>query len=173
MREETIGSEQIFNGRIINVRVDKVMLPNGRTSTREIVEHPGAVAIVAVTKEQELLFVKQYRKPVDEILLEIPAGKLEKGEDPAVCAARELAEETGYKPESLRFLYEFYTSAGFSNEKMYLYLAEGVTPAAANPDEDEFIEVEKVKLKDLPALLVSGRIRDAKSLIGVLHLLKR
>lgn len=116
-KEVTVNTNKIFEGKIINLRVDEVKLPNGKVTTREIVEHPGGVSIVAVNEEGKILLVKQYRKPAEESLLEIPAGKLEKGEDPLICAKRELLEETGYEASFIKHLITFYTTPGFSNEK--------------------------------------------------------
>jgi len=168
--EVTTGSEVIYQGKILNLRRDTVILPDGRSALREIVEHQGAVAVLAVTAAQEVLLVRQFRKPVEEALWELPAGKLEVGEEPAGCAKRELLEETGYTAANLTKLYEFYTTPGFSNEKMYLYLASGLTPGAAKPDADEFLNVKAFPLPELLAALRDGRIKDGKTIIGLLYL---
>ncbi|WP_034429000.1 NUDIX hydrolase, partial [Caldisalinibacter kiritimatiensis] len=118
--EKTMKSEKIYEGKILNLRIDTVELPDKKYTKREIVEHPRAVAIVPITAKGEIILVKQYRKPVEKELLEIPAGKLEVGEEPKTCAIRELKEETGVTANKLTYLFEFFTSPGFSNEKMYL-----------------------------------------------------
>ncbi|SHH08476.1 NUDIX hydrolase [Tepidibacter thalassicus] len=168
LEEKTMSSEKIYNGKIINLRVDTVELPEHKYQKREIVEHPGAVAILAVNENKEIIFVKQFRKAVEEILIEIPAGKLEKGEDPKECAIRELKEETGYEAENIEFLSLFYTSAGFSNEKMYLYLATGLKKGECCPDEDEYIEICEVKISKALDMIKKGEIKDAKTMVGIL-----
>ncbi|SHJ64902.1 NUDIX hydrolase [Tepidibacter formicigenes] len=168
LEEKTMSSEKIYNGKVINLRVDTVELPQHKYQKREIVEHPGAVAILALTEKKEVILVKQFRKPVEETLLELPAGKLELGEDPKECAIRELKEETGYEAEKIKFSNLFYTSAGFSNEKMYLYLATGLKEGQSCPDEDEYIEVFKVKISEALDMIKKGEIKDAKTIIGIL-----
>ncbi|MDH7479581.1 MAG: NUDIX hydrolase, partial [Syntrophomonadaceae bacterium] len=139
--EETIDSKRIFTGKMVSLRVDRVKLPSGQTATREVVEHPGAVALIAVNQQGEMVLVKQYRQPVGKVLLEIPAGKLQPGEDPVECARRELLEETGYAAGGLELLTAYYTTPGFSDEKMYLFLATELAEGKAALDEDEFLEV--------------------------------
>ena len=124
--ETTLNSKNIFSGRFIKLRLDEVILPNGRKSTREIVEHPGAIAVVAVNGDNDIFMVRQYRKPIEKELLEIPAGKLEKGESKEMCAKRELMEETGYYPHDIKYITSFYSSPGFSNEIIYLFLARNL-----------------------------------------------
>lgn len=170
MLEKTLSSQLIYQGKIINLRLDEVVLPNGKKSTREIVEHPGAVAVVPLTDNGEVFMVKQFRKAVDKVLYEIPAGKLEKGEDPYRCAQRELLEETGLVAEELLKLGEFFTTPGFSNEVMYLFLARGLKTDRQNLDGDEFIEIEKIPLDKLVDMIKSGQILDAKTIIGLLWL---
>jgi ADP-ribose pyrophosphatase len=165
--EKTISSDRIFEGKIINLRVDQVQLPDGKTATREIVEHPGAVVILAITANSELILVRQYRKPVNKELLELPAGKLTPGEDPLACARRELLEETGYQAGHLELISRYYTTPGFSDEVMYFYLATDLKEFKSCPDEDEFIEVERVDLFKARELVRSGQIEDAKTIIGV------
>lgn len=166
--ETTISSKLVYSGKILNLRLDKVELPNGKTSTREIVEHPGAVAIVALNEKDEVLMVKQYRKPVEEALLEIPAGKLEKGEHPDASAERELMEETGFFARDLRHIMDFYTSPGFSGEKMYLYLARDLEKKARPADEDEYIEMHTVPFEQAVRKVYDGSIKDAKTIAGLL-----
>ncbi|KKM11773.1 ADP-ribose pyrophosphatase [Clostridiales bacterium PH28_bin88] len=166
--EKTIESHGIFKGKIIRVRVDTVLMPNGRQATREIVEHPGAVAVVPLTAGQEVVMVRQFRKPIEQQTLEIPAGKLSPGENPAECATRELEEETGLRAGNIRHLFSFYTSPGFSDEIMHLFLATDLQPGSQSPDEDELIGVEKFQLGQLVSMIVHGDIVDAKTIVGVL-----
>ncbi|AIS52402.1 ADP-ribose pyrophosphatase NudF [Thermoanaerobacter kivui] len=171
-KEETLSTRRIFEGKIINLRVEEVKLPDGRTATREIVEHPGGVSIVAVKDNGNILLVKQYRKPAEEALLEIPAGKLEYGEDPEVCAKRELLEETGYEAGYIKHLMTFFTTPGFSNEKMYLYFAKNLVKHTAHPDEDEFLEVYEYTPENLLEMILQNQIKDSKTIIGILYYLK-
>lgn len=171
MKEKTITTKEIYQGKILNLRIDTVLLPNGREARREVVEHPGAVAVVARNDAGEVILVKQYRYPVKEILWEIPAGKLEKGEDPLLCAKRELAEETGLAADTWRHLGTFYTTPGFSDEIMYLYLAEDIKEESSQPDDDEFIETEKFTPKEIKEMIAGGGIKDAKTLVGLLWVL--
>ncbi|KXZ39658.1 ADP-ribose pyrophosphatase [Alkalithermobacter thermoalcaliphilus JW-YL-7 = DSM 7308] len=168
LEEKTLSSEKIYNGKIINLRIDTVELPDHKYQKREIVEHPGAVAVLAITKENEIIMVKQYRKTVEETLWEVPAGKLEIGEDPKKCAMRELKEETGYSCKKIELINTFYTSPGFSDEKMYLYLAKDLVEGDPNPDEDEYVEIHKVKVEDALDMLQNGTIKDAKTIIAIL-----
>jgi ADP-ribose pyrophosphatase len=165
--ERTISSKKIYEGKIIRVRLDTVQLPNGRKSCREIVEHTGAVAVVPL-EEDRVYFVRQFRKPLEKVLLEIPAGKLEQGEAPEECARRELAEEIGYWPRELQQLSHFYTSPGFSNEMLYLYLARGLVRKKAEGDEGEVLEVETLPLQEALKRITSGEIEDGKTIIGLL-----
>ncbi|KGG81405.1 ADP-ribose pyrophosphatase [Caloranaerobacter azorensis H53214] len=165
--ENTMKTERIYEGKILNLRIDTVELPDKKYSKREIVEHPGAVAIIAITDENELVLVKQFRKAVEKILLEIPAGKLEVGEEPEECARRELLEETGFTAKEMKYLYEFYTSPGFCNEKMYLFLAKGLIKGESNPDNDEYIEVHTKKVDELYDMVINGEILDSKTIIGI------
>lgn len=166
--ESTISSKQIFSGHLLKLRVDEVLLPNGRKSTREIVEHPGAVAVVAITGNDEVLLVRQYRKAVERELLEIPAGKLEKGESKETCVKRELMEETGYYPNELEYLTSFYTSPGFSNEIIHLFLGKKLIRKAKDADFDEYLQAEKVPFKEVLNKIKSGEIIDSKTITGLL-----
>ncbi|MGE5701458.1 MAG: NUDIX domain-containing protein [Clostridia bacterium] len=165
--EKTIASEQIYDGRIIKVKVDDVLLPNGKTAKREIVNHQGAVAVMAITEDRKLLAVRQFRKPLERSIIEIPAGKLELGEEPLACAIRELAEETGYTAKQFTHLSSFYTSPGFADELLHLYVAEGLTQGEAQPDEDEFVEVLHLSLDEAKQLHADGEIRDAKTVLAL------
>ena len=167
-KELLISSKKIYQGRIINLRVDEVSLPDGKTTSREVVEHAGAVAVVPVNEKGELLLVRQYRYAAGKTLLEIPAGKLEPEEDCFSCAERELLEETGYEAGNLRRLISFYSTPGFTNEQIHLYLATDLTLKKQNLDEDEFIDVEAVSLKQALKMALSGEICDAKSVAGIL-----
>jgi len=165
-RERTLRTEPIFEGKIITLQVDTIELPDGKTATREIVRHPGAAAVLALLDDR-MLVVEQYRKPMDKFQIEIPAGKLDAGEDPIVCAARELEEETGYKAASLKPISAFYTSPGFADEKLYLYLAEGLTAGQVNPDEDEYLRVDAITLEQALAYIEEERISDSKTILAV------
>lgn len=166
--EKTVASQLIYTGKILELRVDQVELPSGKIGQRELVKHPGAVAIAAITPERELVLVSQYRKPVEKELLEIPAGKLEPGEDPLVCAQRELKEETGYQAGNWQLVSRYFTTPGFSNEVMYFFRATELKAARPELEEDEFIEVELVPLTKAREMVQSGRIEDAKTIIGIL-----
>lgn len=166
--EKTMKSEKIYEGRVLSLRLDTVELPDQKYTKREIVDHPGAVAIVPITKDNKVILVKQFRKAVEEPLLEIPAGKLEHGEDPVSCAVRELKEETGFSCDKIQFLLEFYTSPGFSNEKMHLFLATGLTEGIAEPENDEYIEVITLGLDELLDMVHNGEITDSKTIIGII-----
>jgi ADP-ribose pyrophosphatase len=159
----------VFVGRKIEVVVDAVTLPNGRAAEREIVLHPGAVAIVPVPASGRVLLVRQYRHAVGGELLELPAGTLEPGESPDACAERELAEETGCRARSLRLLTAFWSSPGILRERMHLYLAEGLDRVPTRRDEDEVIHVEEFALADALELVRGGRIADAKTIAGLLY----
>jgi ADP-ribose pyrophosphatase len=168
MAEETLSSQQVFQGRLIRVRVDRVRLPNGGESSREIVEHHGAVAIVALDGEGNVLLVRQFRKAVERTLLEIPAGTLEPGEDPLECAHRELKEETGCVAGRMEHLGGFYSAPGFCTEYLTLYLATDLTPGPSHAEFDEDIELVRLPLAQAPRLIASGAICDSKSIIGLL-----
>lgn len=166
--EKTMKSEKIYEGKIINLRVDTVELPDKKYSKREIVELSDSVGIIALV-EDSLVLVRQFRKPVEISLLEIPAGKIEINEEPKEAALRELYEETGYKAGNIEYLFEFYTSPGFTDEKMYLFLATDLTEGEAKPATDEYIEVEEIKIKELTEMILRGEIVDSKTIIGIYH----
>lgn len=168
LSERKLSSELIYKGKILNLRQDRVCLPDGREAWREVVEHPGAVAIVALDNENNVYLVRQYRYPVEQVLLEIPAGKLEPGEEPLACARRELGEEVGLSASECRLLLTFYTSPGFSNERMFLYLATGLNKFYGAADADEFLEIEKLPLTEAINQAFTGTIQDAKSVAGLL-----
>ncbi len=164
--EVTIKSEPIFKGRIISLQLDTVELPNGKTATREIVKHPGAVAVIAL-HEDRMIVVEQFRKPLERSLVEIPAGKLDAGEVPIEAARRELEEETGFSAASLRPVCSFYTSPGFADEIVHVFLAEQLTPGELRPDEDEFLDIQSITLEEAKQFITDGRIRDAKTVTAV------
>lgn len=166
--EKQVSTKTAYEGRIITVKNDMAELLNGSIVYREVVEHPGGVAIVPVTLEGEVHMVRQFRYPVCSELLEIPAGKLEAGEDPYDCAVRELSEETGCTAGRIVSLGSFYPSPGFSSEVLYIYLATDLAPGDMNLDEDELLAVETIPLETLEARILSGEIRDAKTIIGIL-----
>ncbi|UQZ77008.1 ADP-ribose pyrophosphatase [Niallia circulans] len=172
LEEKTLKTEHIYSGRIIQVQVDEVELPNGKTSTRELVKHPGAVAVIAITDDNKLVMVEQYRKPLEKVIVEIPAGKLEKDEEAALCARRELEEETGYECESLELVSSFYTSPGFADEIIHVYVAKGLKQKenAAGLDEDEFVNVLEITLDEALEFIKEKRIFDAKTIFGVQYL---
>ena len=172
LKETTLSSKEIFKGRVIDLYVEEVKLPNGKTSTREIVKHPGAVAIIAITPENKIVMVEQFRKPLGRTIVEIPAGKLEKGEKPEATAKRELEEETGYTCSNLQLLISFYTSPGFADELVHLFIAEDLEKLkiAAELDEDEFLDVIEVTLEEAQEMVQNKRIYDAKTAFAVQYL---
>ncbi len=162
--EVEIARKTIFEGTIITVRIDRVRLPNGKEATREVVSHPGAVAALAVTPEKKVLLVEQFRKPIEKNLLEAPAGKLEPNESIESCVKRELAEETGYHSDCWIPMGSIFTTAGFSDEKIWLFLALNAQKGEAQPDEDEFLSVHTVDWGWLMHQAETGGIEDAKTL---------
>lgn len=170
--EITIKTDDIFSGRMIDLSVDTVRLPNGEQSTREIVKHPGAVAIIPITPEGKVVMVEQFRKPIGKSLLEIPAGRLDPGEEPIETARRELEEETGYQANKLTRITSYYTAPGFADEILYIYLAEELTAVedGLQTDEDEFVEVFEYTLKELEAFEKSKRIHDVKTIHAIQYL---
>jgi len=172
MEERTLSSAHPWSGKRIRVRVDEVERSDGHRTTREIVEHPGAVAILAWDGER-LALVRQWRHATGEVLLEIPAGTLEPGEPPLATAARELAEEAGLAASGWEAGPRFYTAPGFCDELMHLFLATGLTPESAEADPDELLEGDWMRLGDALAAIDDGRIRDAKTIVGVAWLARR
>ncbi|MFW5982270.1 MAG: NUDIX hydrolase [Halanaerobiaceae bacterium] len=169
--EKTVNSKRIYEGNVIKLRVDEVLLSNENKSQREIVEHPGGVTILAVDENQQILLVEQYRKPAEESILELPAGKLEKNEDPLECAKRELIEETGYQAGKIEHLISFYTTPGFCDEIIHLYFASDLKDVGVNPDEDEILRNHSLKKEDIISMIKEGNIKDAKSIIGLQYYL--
>jgi ADP-ribose pyrophosphatase len=166
---KVLKQEIVFNGGHVKVRVDRVIEPAGHEATREIVVHSGAVCIVAKPSDTEVLLVRQYRHATGGELLEIPAGGLDPGEDPLDAARRELEEETGYRAANIVQRAAFWTTPGFTTEYMWLYEATNLTRTQINPDEDEVIEVDVVKVEDALRMIDDGRIQDAKTILGLLR----
>lgn len=169
LKETQKSAEYIFKGRIINLRRDEALLPNGQTATREVIEHPGGVCVAALTDDNCLLFVRQFRYPYMEETLEIPAGKRDKGdEDPLECGKRELREETGAIAAKYISLGELYPSPGYCGEVIWMYAATGLSYGDCDPDDDEFLAVERYPLEKAVEMVLSGEIKDAKTQAAVL-----
>lgn len=173
MKEETLQNRIRFDGRVFQVEEQLVRLQDGSTASREIVRHSGGAAIVAVDAQQCVILVRQYRKAAEQILLEIPAGRIEPGESPALCAQRELVEETGYRAESLCELASFYPTPGYCSERLHVFYTTRIQPGPSAPDDGEFVTVERVPLSACLDYVRDGRIRDAKTIIGVLLVAER
>lgn len=170
--EKTIQTEVKFKGRIITLQVDEVKLPNGKTSNREIVKHPGAVAVIAITKDKKIVLVEQFRKALERSIIEIPAGKIEIGEAPEITALRELEEETGYTTDNLQYIQSFATSPGFADEIIHLYFAENIEKLEqpVGLDEDEFVELLHVSLSEMEEMVKKQQIYDAKTAFAYIWL---
>lgn len=168
--EKRKTKKEIYRGRSVIFRDDEVILPDGKTARREFMEHPGAVAVLAVDESGRIIFVRQYRYPVGEETLEIPAGKLHSKKDrPLLRAREELREETGFSARSLTHLIDFWPTPAFSDEILRIYLARGLTPGKNSPDEDEFINWTSLSLKRALSLVKKGRIKDSKTIIALYH----
>ncbi len=164
-----LSSKKIFDGNIISLTVDTVRLPNGKDATREMVRHPGAVCVVPMTDNGEVVLVRQYRYPFSRVTLEIPAGKLDSpSEDTKEAALRELREETGARCENIRFIGELHTSPAILDEVIYMYLADGLSFGDSDPDDDEFISAVKLPIEKVVEMILSGEIKDAKTQAAVL-----
>jgi len=170
--EKTLSSRRIYEGRAVRLRVDTVELSGGRQTTREIVEHDDCVAIIAVDDKDNVLLVKQFRKPVEKELLEIPAGGIDPGETPADCVRREMREETGFLPQKVEKLGGFYSSPGFCTEYLHLYLATDLVHSPLQAEDTAGISLVRAPLAQIPELIASGAIVDAKSIAGLLTFLK-
>lgn len=168
LRETPVEQKIQYEGRIIRLRVDKAQLPNGKIATREVVEHNGGVCVAALTENRELLFVRQFRYPYQEVVLELPAGKIDKGEQPLACGKRELTEETGATALQYRSLGRLYPSPGYCGEVIHLFLATGLSFGSMKPDEDEFLEVEHIPLEKAVRMVMDNEVPDAKTQIAVL-----
>lgn len=167
LTEKTVSSEIKYTGKIINVRLDDVVISDGKECFREVVEHPGGVVIVPVTDDGKIVLIKQWRHPVGVELIELPAGKLDKNEDPFLAAKRELEEETGYQADSWESLGYIYTTPGFSDEKLYLYKATDLKLHQTNFDFGEIIEPYIIDINEAREMIKSGKIVDAKTIIGL------
>ena len=170
LTEKTVEQEYIYKGKILNLRRDMAELPNGNLASREVVEHHGGVTVIATTDDDDVLFVRQFRYPSGELLLELPAGKLEKDEEPLSAAVRELHEETGAVAERIYDLGWFYVSPGYTTEKLYLYAAEGLTFSEQQLDADEFLNVERMSFDDALKTALGEGFHDAKTDTAILKL---
>lgn len=168
LEERIIDSEPVFKGGFLNVEAVNIMLPDGNRTVHEVVRHPGAVAVVALNENGEVLLVRQYRTALERVTVEIPAGKLERGEDPLRAAQRELQEETGYTAGRMDYLMPVAVAAGYSDEIIHLYMATELTAGQAHPDEDEFVAAEWVALDKLVDSVLDARIEDSKTVIAAL-----
>ena len=166
--EKCVSSRDIFKGRIVHVHVDDVELIDGSRAVREIVEHDGGVTVIPVDAEGNVYCVRQYRYAFGKSIIETPAGKLEKGEDPFECAVRELSEETGFKAGKYVYLGEFYPSPGYCHEKLYAYLALDLTKGEAHLDEGEYLDVVKFSLEELVDMVMNNELEDAKTIIAIM-----
>ena len=164
---EILSSEPVYDGKVVKLFRDRIRLPDGREATWERIVHQGAVGIVPLLENGNILLVRQYRNAPDDVLLEIPAGKLEPGEAPDDCADREIVEEVNMRAGELIKLSEFYNSPGYSDEYFHLYLATDLTPEQGETEEDEFLEIEEISLNDALGMVSDGHIVDAKSVMGV------
>lgn len=169
LREKTINSKEIYKGRVISLSVDTVITPGGNEATREIVHHPGGVAVVAIDNDDMIYLVEQYRVPYDDILLEIPAGKLDsKDEDPKDAALRELSEETGLTCKEIKHIGDFYPSVGFLDENLRLFMATGLSQGQTHPDDDEYLNIVKMPFEKAVQMVMDGKIKDGKTIAGIL-----
>ncbi len=168
VEEKTISSDRIYTGKTISLKVDTVEIDNKGYQKREIVEHSGAVAIVPINELNEIILIKQFRKPIEKVIWEIPAGKLEIHETPKDCALRELKEETGYSADNIKLIHKFYSTPGFSNQKVYMYLATGLTEGECKFDIDESIEIFRVSMDKAYEMVLNNEIEDSKTIIGIL-----
>lgn len=171
MREKKISGEVIFDGKVVKLEKDKVLCPNGNESYREVVRHPGGAAILCITKDNEVILERQFRYPYDEVIYEIPAGKLELNEDPYFAALREFEEETGNKANELESLGEIYPTCGYSSEIIYLYLAKDYIKTKTHFDDDEIIMLEYIPLEKAKEMILNGEIKDAKTIVAIMRYL--
>jgi ADP-ribose pyrophosphatase len=168
LKESTVSSEKVYNGTFLDVRKDIVNLPDGNTSTREWINHPGAACVIPIMADGKIALIKQYRYPVQSIMIELPAGKLDIGEKPEVCANRELEEEIGYVANKLTFVTKIHPAIGFANEEMWIFLAEKLVISQKNTDHDEFVELMPTSIEDAIHMVWNGTITDVKTIIGIL-----
>ncbi len=166
--EKKVSSEYIFDGNLLQVYSDTVALPNGSTSTREYIKHQGAVAVVPVTEDNEIIAVRQYRYPIGRVTIEIPAGKLDRGEEPLEAAKRELSEETGVESADIEYIGGLYPSVAYTDELIHMYVAKNLKYGEMHTDEDEFLDVVKIKIDKFVEMILSGEIMDSKTQAAVL-----
>jgi ADP-ribose pyrophosphatase len=169
-----VATRRAYTGRVISLDVDRVRFPDGTEGDLEMVRHPGASAVVPFLSDPagddpQVLLMRQYRYAAEDYLFEVPAGRLDPGEDPAACAHRELAEETGCRATGMHHLFTMYTTPGFTDEKIHLYMATGITMGAARREADEFIELKPVALSEALAMIERGEIQDAKTALAILY----
>ena len=168
LREEMVSQKTVYEGVIVNVRMDKAKLLDGRITNREVVEHPGGVAVFAMDQEDKVIMVRQFRYPMGEVVLELPAGKLEPGEDPRDSGLRELEEETGLQAQTFLSMGCSYSSPGILAEKIHLYFAKDLVQGPVHPDDGEFLEVVRIPYDQLMDMVAQGEIKDGKTLAGIL-----
>lgn len=168
LNETKLESEKIFEGRILHIEKDKVRLEDGSQAFREVVRHPGGVCVLALTEQEEILFVRQFRYPHQTVTLELPAGKLEYGEDPETCGKRELLEECGCTAEEFTYLGKLFPTPAYCSEVIRMYLAKGLHYGEQNLDQDEFLDVEKIPFDEAVRLILSDAVPDSKTQIAVL-----
>jgi ADP-ribose diphosphatase len=169
---QILKSEMVYEGKVFGVRRDDVVEPTGLRATREVITHPGSVVVLPVLSDGRIVLIRQYRHATRQFLWELVAGRIDGGENPRRAAARELIEETGYRAKRFRIFLEVFPTPGFLEERMYILLAEGVTPGEAHPEEDEKITAKAFTKKELETMIGRGRLRDAKSIAGILYYLR-
>jgi len=168
LKETIVRRETVHEGKIVRFEKLVVEMPNGVNADRDIIRHPGGCVIIPVDEENNLYLVKQYRVAFESVTLELPAGKLDKGEEPIVCATRELEEETGLQAQEIRAVISVYLSPGFCDEVLHVFMATGLKQGVARPDDDEFVKIEKYSIAELMTMIQTGEIKDAKTVIGVM-----
>ena len=168
--EKTVSTQEIFDGKVVKLRVDKVELPDGNIQTREVIRHPGGVGVIAMDDDNNILMVKQFRPGAKGVLLEIPAGKLEYGENPEECGRRELSEETGFIANEFLHLAKFYVTPAYCEEIINIYFARKLVPSKQHLDEGEFLDVLKMPFDELYKSVINNEIKDGKTIIAVLKL---
>ncbi|GMQ56999.1 NUDIX hydrolase [Vallitalea sediminicola] len=163
-----LDRKEVFNGKRVRLVIDKLRMPNDKEVNWELITHPGAAAVIPVDNDGNIIMVRQYRNAADDYVLEIPAGGVEEGEDPSICATRELEEETGYKSDNIEYLLKFYSSIGITDEMISIYVATDLKESVQNLDDDEYVTIEKYKLDELINMIYSGEITDGKTISGLL-----
>lgn len=166
--EKTLDTTPIFNGRVVKLHRDTVLLENGEKATREVIEHSGGVCVLPLTENNEILFVKQFRYPFKSVLLEIPAGKREKGEEPLTCGIRELKEEVGAEAEKITYLGKLYPTVAYDTEVIYMYMAQGLSFSSQHLDADEFVDVVKIPFDRAVEMVMNDEIPDSKTQLAIM-----